>query len=107
MMDSNGEKDDLVLLTQKHAKFFQRSLAVLPSSLASYDSQRVTIAFFSISGLDLLDKISLVSDQTESMIEWLYSCLMISEKPETEHWSGFRGSTALRISDSTGPGHAH
>jgi len=107
MMDSNGDKDDLVLLTQKHAKFFQRSLAVLPSSLASYDSQRVTIAFFSISGLDLLDKISLVSDQTESMIEWLYSCLMISEKPETEHWSGFRGSTALRISDSTGPGHAH
>jgi len=106
-MENNNDKDDLILLHNRHAKFFQRSLAVLPCSLASYDTQRVTIAFFAISGLDLLDRMSAVEDQSEAMVEWLYSCLVTSEDPETEHWSGFRGSTALRLSDTPEPSHAH
>ena len=83
-MENNNDKDDLILLHNRHAKFFQRSLAVLPCSLASYDTQRVTIAFFAISGLDLLDRMSAVEDQSEAMVEWLYSCLVTSEDPETD-----------------------
>ena len=106
--DSGVASDELILLHKRHAKFFQRSLAVLPCSLSSYDTQRVTIAFFALSGLDLLGCLELVSEQSQHIIEWLYSCLVISREAEREHWSGFRGSTTLKLSPSSpGPSHDH
>ena len=106
--DSRVASDELILLHKRHAKFFQRSLAVLPCSLSSYDTQRVTIAFFALSGLDLLGCLELVSEQSPHIIEWLYSCLVISREAEREHWSGFRGSTTLKLSPSSpGPSHDH
>ena len=105
--DQNNISDELFLLHNRHAKYFQRSLAVLPSSLASYDTQRVTIAFFALSGLDLLSKLELLSDQKVHIIDWFYKCLVISEEEETECWSGFRGSTALRLTEEASPSHDH
>ena len=101
------EADQLQLLHKRHAKYFQRCLAVLPSSCVSYDTQRVTIAFFAISGLDLLDKLDLIQDVKSEIVDWLYKCLVISEDSETQHWSGFRGSTALKLGDELGPSHVH
>jgi len=71
----------------------------------SYDTQRVTIAFFAISGLDLLDKLDVIADVRTEIFDWLYKCLVISEDSQTQHWSGFRGSTALKLGEEPGPSH--
>lgn len=101
--------DELKLLHSRHAKFFQRTLAVLPSSCQHLDTQRVTIAFFAISGLDLLDKLELVGEVRGEMVEWLYKCLVISDLDQSRHWSGFRGATSLKLSSDCdlAPSHAH
>jgi len=103
---------DLTLTHSRHAKFFQRTLAVLPSSLASFDTQRVTVAYFAISGLDLLDRLDILEDQKASMINWLYNCL-ISPAPgqdqvvseEVLAKCGFRGSPALKLASHSLPSH--
>jgi len=105
---------DLTLTHSRHAKFFQRTLAVLPSSLASFDTQRVTVAYFAISGLDLLDRLDMLEDQKASMVNWLYNCL-ISPPPGQEQVvgedvlskCGFRGSTALKLSSNPLPSHPY
>ena len=33
----------------------------------------MTIAFFALSGLDMLDALSVVEDEREQIIEWIYS----------------------------------
>jgi geranylgeranyl transferase type-1 subunit beta len=103
---------DLVLTHGRHAKFFQRTLAVLPSSLSSFDTQRVTVAYFAISGLDLLDRLDMIETEKAGMVAWLYSCL-ISPTPgqdnvEEEVLSkcGFRGSPALKLSSNSLPSHS-
>jgi len=105
--ETNNSSSELYLLPNRHAKFFQRTLAIVPGGFSSYDTQRVTIAFFAISGLDILDKLDLLADQKSDIIEWLYRCLLISEDEETMSWSGFRGSTALKLSEEPGPSHDH
>ena len=100
--ETNNSSSELYLLPNRHAKFFQRTLAIVPGGFSSYDTQRVTIAFFAISGLDILDKLDLLADQKSDIIEWLYRCLLISEDDETMSWSGFRGSTALKLSEEPG-----
>lgn len=105
-----GGKADLA--KSRHAKFFLRTLQVLPSSLASFDTQRVTIAFFALSGLDLLDRQDLVQEQRQTIVDWLYRAL-ISPPPDTElpeeegAKCGFRGSPALKLSDSPLPTHQY
>jgi len=105
---------DLTLTHGRHAKFFQRTLAVLPSSLSSFDTQRVTIAYFAISGLDLLDRLDLVEDHKASMVSWLYSCLIAPTPGQEQSLGdeilskcGFRGSPALKLSSNPLPSHPY
>ena len=114
MVESGDGGDELQLLHGRHAKFLKRTLDVLPSSLCSYDTQRVTIAYFAVSGLDLLDRLDLVRDQLPAITGWLYSCLVSPRPGHTEHLSpallaqcGFRGSPAFKLpSCSNLPSHA-
>ena len=48
-------------------------LQVLPGRYGSLDTNRMTIAFFAISGLDLLDALDKISITKGDMIEWIYS----------------------------------
>jgi len=105
---------DLVLTHGRHAKFFQRTLAVLPSSLSSFDTQRVTVAYFAISGLDLLDRLDIVESEKAGMVSWLYKCLIspsVDQKksvdPEVLTKCGFRGSPALKLSSDSLPSHPY
>jgi len=90
------------LATGRHAKFFLRSLHIVPGSFASFDTQRVTIAFFALSGLDLLDRLDLIDGQRDEIIAWLYSAMISSGSEDSDELSrcGFRGSTALKLSSS-------
>jgi len=104
---SEPSSDELKLLHSRHAKYFQRTLAVLPCSLASFDTQRVTIAFFAISGLDVLDRLESIAESQPHIVDWLYSCLVTSSEDDKISRSGWRGSTTIKLSESSLPSHEH
>lgn len=59
---------------KRHAKYLEHFLHILPARLSSYDSTRVMIAFFAVSGLDILDRLDLVSDKSrQNIIDWIYN----------------------------------
>ncbi|CAG2120896.1 unnamed protein product, partial [Medioppia subpectinata] len=81
-----------------HGKYLKRCLEVLPHSLATLDVSRLTIAFFAISGLDLLDCLHLIEPQKRDIIEWIYSLqILVTKNNESGGHCGrhgFRGSAA-------------
>ena len=96
------------LLKQKHLQYWFRSLrTLLPHDYTSNDSQRMTIAFFILSSLDLLGSLHpsplspsttqppVTSDERSSYISWIYLC----QHPH----GGFRGSpgTLLKSRQTT------
>eukprot|EP00088_Acartia_fossae_P039558 TRINITY_DN41184_c0_g1_i2.p1 TRINITY_DN41184_c0_g1~~TRINITY_DN41184_c0_g1_i2.p1 ORF type:complete len:371 (+),score=48.66 TRINITY_DN41184_c0_g1_i2:39-1151(+) len=83
----------------RHAKYLKRTLCVLPGSLAAFDVQRMTIVYFAVSGLDVLNRLDMIEDMKDDIINWVYSCL-INNDDGNKHRCGFRGSNMLRI----GPG---
>ncbi|XP_064474603.1 geranylgeranyl transferase type-1 subunit beta-like [Ornithodoros turicata] len=98
----------MVFLRDRHIKFFQRCLKVLPSASVSMDEMRMTIAYFAISGLDLLNALDTLEDK-EDIIEWIYS-LQVLPSPDGSNLSrcGFRGSPASCVSKgSSNTGELH
>jgi prenyltransferase beta subunit len=61
-----------------HAKYFSRFLNLLPPRLSCHDSTRATIAFFAVSGIDVLDSLDLLSDEAkQNIINWIYNLQVI------------------------------
>jgi len=82
-------------LKDRHVKFFKRILNVLPNRFASLDTSRMTIAFFAISGLDMLDSIQVLEKERKDIISWIYS-LQVLPKTNGDAWQcGFRGCHAV------------
>lgn len=80
------------LANAQHAKYFQRFIHLLPNQLAVHDSIRLTIAFFALSGLDVLNSLDVLSKKKRSeAVEWIYSLQVKGAGPR----SGFQGSTSL------------
>lgn len=76
----------------RHANYFKRILQIMPSQMASYDSNRMMFAFFSISGLDMLNSLDMINqDEKLSAIEWIYK-LQVKNSGKR---SGFMASTTL------------
>ncbi|KAK3710399.1 hypothetical protein QZH41_012317 [Actinostola sp. cb2023] len=102
-------RDDF--LRQKHVKFFQRCLAVLPSEYASLDTSsvdiptvfqyillffsfRVTVAFFAISALDILNALDVIGHEKSDIIYWIYSNQVLpTNDGRNKAKCGFRGSS--------------
>lgn len=77
---------------KKHAKYFQRLLRVMPSGYAEYDSVRLLTAFFAISGLDILNSLSELSEEIKlNAINWIYSLQVCGAGSR----SGFQASTTI------------
>jgi Prenyltransferase, beta subunit len=75
---------DLVLARKQHIKYFQRFLHLLPARLSSYDSTRLTIAFFAISGLDVLNALDVLDEEKRKhIIDWIYRLQIIPDGPGT------------------------
>ncbi|CAK1542184.1 unnamed protein product [Leptosia nina] len=88
-----------ILAQRQHSKYFMRFLNVLPSSLSSHDTTRVTIAYFSVSGLDVLGSLSSISIELRNrIIDWIYR-LQVQPDKETGDMSacGFQGSSTVNI----------
>ena len=81
---------------QRHAKYLSRCIQVMPSSAASFDSSRLTIEFFGVSGLDLLGRLDdkLAPEVREKHKAWIKSLYVYSEKRNS---AGFHGGNYLRV----------
>ena len=73
-----------------HSKYFARCLTILPTQTSSLDNSRLTVVFYSLAALDLLNSLpkSLPYNASE-IISWIYSLQLITDSDV----SGFRGST--------------
>ena len=62
------------LVKTKHVKYLTRMLKVLPECLASMETTRMTLVYFTVSALDVLGELDQVIPEEEkaSMIEWIY-----------------------------------
>lgn len=78
------------LLKRNHGKYFCRFLNLLPPRLSCHDSTRATIAFFALSGLDVLDLLELLTNESkQNIIEWFYTLLVTPDKGTDVKCSGF------------------
>ncbi|KAK7933199.1 hypothetical protein WMY93_004095 [Mugilogobius chulae] len=101
------EFEQIDFLRDRHVRFFQRTLQILPERYSSLETTRLTIVFFALSGLDVLDALEVIDKN--SMIEWIYShqVLPTEDQSNLSH-CGFRGSSHIGIPYSTkGPGVPH
>ncbi|CAJ0585529.1 unnamed protein product, partial [Mesorhabditis spiculigera] len=66
---------------RKHHRYFVRHLNSFPGQYSSLDSTRLTMLYFAVSGLDLLDEVEKVFDaeQKAKLIDWIYSLQLTSE----------------------------
>lgn len=79
-----------------HVKYFQRCLQVLPTRFSSFDTTRLTVAFFAISGLDLLQSLHILDDEKQEIINWIYSMQVLPcQKGTNIDRCGFRGSSTF------------
>jgi geranylgeranyl transferase type-1 subunit beta len=93
-----NEVDDMsppepVLLRDRHVKYWLRcAKTFLPAAYTSNDSNRMTLAFFIVSALDLLNLLEskIEASERDSWVNWIYSC-------QLDHGGGFRGFTGTKI----------
>lgn len=85
-----------LLLREKTIKFLSRSMAILPPTASSYDNSRMTIAFFAICGLDILNEDSRIQESSESIREWIKKCYVCDEANDI---AGFHGGTFIRTKE--------
>ncbi len=77
-----------------HIRYFLRCLKThLPTAYTSNDSQRMTLAFFVLCGLDLLGALeaNTTEDEREAYVAWIYTC----QHPD----GGFRGFTGADLGE--------
>lgn len=77
----------------KHIKYFNRCLGVLPSKYESEDSNKLALIYFSLAGLDLLGGLEQIPQTTrDEYKEWVYMHYISTKE-------GFRGSAIYDLHD--------
>lgn len=67
------DDNEYSLARRQHIRYLLRYLEILPHRLANQDTSRLTIAFFAISGLDVLNALDeLSSENKQRAIDWIY-----------------------------------
>lgn len=78
---------------QKHGEYFKKHMKSMPHHYKSMDTNRLTLLYFCVSGLDLLDLLSEIDK--EQVIEYIYSYM--SPVPDN---GGFYGYPRLSVEPS-------
>ncbi|KAI5725989.1 hypothetical protein M8J77_022477 [Diaphorina citri] len=94
--------EELHFRKSQHARYFKLHLDMLPEKCSSYDSIRVTLLFFAISGLDVLNCLDNVisADRRKDIIDWIYKLQVVpNESSSNLEACGFQGSNCLNFSD--------
>jgi len=93
-MSSTTSPDRSLFTKERHIKYWLRCLKTyLPNAYTSNDSNRMTLAFFTLSALDLLGALheNTTPSERRDYIDWIYLC---------QHPSGgFRGFTGTNFGD--------
>ncbi|KAL0870613.1 hypothetical protein ABMA27_005573 [Loxostege sticticalis] len=94
-----SHEERIELAHRQHVKYFMRFLNILPSSLSSHDTTRVTIAYFSVCGLDVLGSISSINlELRQRIVDWIYQLQVHPNKESGDMSScGFQGSSTINI----------
>lgn len=100
------QADDLRKMMDRHAKFLKMTLNVLPSSSGGYDMQRMTILYFAVSGLDVLNRLDMIEHMKEDIINWVYSNLINCDIDDKSR-CGFRGASTLKLESGERATHVH
>ena len=91
-MSSSTLPDRSLFTKERHIKYWLRCLKTyLPNAYTSNDSNRMTLAFFTVSALDLLGVLheKTTSSERRDFVDWIYLC---------QHPSGgFRGFTGTKF----------
>lgn len=86
---------------EKHIKFFQRCLMMLPSEAQSLDTSRTTLVYFCVAGLDLLNALEplIAKDKINpaALIDWIYAMQVRPDPSAADPTAGlgFRGAPHL------------
>ncbi|CAK9291337.1 unnamed protein product [Gordionus sp. m RMFG-2023] len=88
------------LFIDKHLRFIKYCLYSLPENCAYLETSRMTILFFSIASIRMLDKLDSINDMKDEIIQWIMSLRIMSDsKGINNKYCGFTGSNYLRTSD--------
>uniref|UniRef100_A0A914W171 Prenyltransferase alpha-alpha toroid domain-containing protein n=1 Tax=Plectus sambesii TaxID=2011161 RepID=A0A914W171_9BILA len=73
-------------LIAKHRKFLDRCLKVLPAAYSSLDANRLTLLFFALSSLDILDELerAIGEEERRKLIGWIYSLQLTGQSGTRE-----------------------
>jgi len=76
----------------RHVAYCRRCLTLLPGVFTAVDLNRLSLAFFLLNALDILDHLSCITpEERQGWINWIYSCQIPS--------GGFRGSTGTKTKE--------
>ena len=92
---ATSSNEEPTLQKERHVTYMLRCLkTLLPRAYMSSDSNRMTLAYFIIAGLELLGTLETSSTETEraGYVNWVYSCQVPSGK-------GFRGFPGTDFGD--------
>lgn len=96
MAPGSGASSEPEFHKAKHVRYWLRCLkTLLPSAYESQDSQRMTLACFTLSALDLLDALhgNTSVEERQSYVQWIYRC----QHPQ----GGFKGFTGASGGDAS------
>ncbi|EFC45377.1 predicted protein [Naegleria gruberi] len=100
MSSSSASTNYPPLEVDKHVKYFMGHCSVLPHFYGSQDTNRMTILYFIISGLDVLGKVDLAlnDERKKEIIEWVYSNQIGPDQNESNlEKCGFRGGNFIGL----------
>lgn len=80
---------------RKHARYFKFCLNMLPSHVQSQDPNRMTLAFFALSGLDVLGELDAAVPHRAALVDWIYAQQVLPARDGAQPCAGFRGGPYL------------
>ena len=70
-------RDENDFQRKKHVQYFLNCLNVLPGAYSALDTNRLSLAFFAVSGLDMLGALDKIRSKA-AIVDWIYSLQVIS-----------------------------
>jgi len=91
-MEKKEKEDDSRLTRDLHIRYFKKSLQILPHHYLAQDANRLTLAYFALAGLDILNGLQDNID-VKNCIDWIYNLQILPSHTHHPINCGFRGGT--------------
>ncbi|CAH0385452.1 unnamed protein product [Bemisia tabaci] len=93
---------DLTFKAEKHIRYLLRFLEVWPHHLEQQDSLRLTVVYFAVSGLDMLNALDQIdAARKKEIIDWVYALQVEPSMNDGDiNLCGFQNAPTLNIQDT-------